>query len=77
MAASDLPLTADDVRRIADAVELADNVTVAKLLKNDIVGVLDIYRPDGDDIIGHLVVADVTAADDELWVGFVGVGTHG
>lgn len=70
-------LTSEDVRRIADAVELADNTTVAKLLNNNLVGKLEVYQPDGDQVVGHLVVADPAASDDELWVGFVPAGADG
>lgn len=45
-----LPLTADDLRKIADATEAVDNTST--LQSHEVLGRFEIYRPDGDDQIG-------------------------
>lgn len=50
MAMQDVPLTAEDLRRIADATEAVDNTK--DLAVHDVLGRFEVFRPDGDDRIG-------------------------
>lgn len=61
-----IPLTAADLRAIADFVELADDPSHDTVFGSAVVGRIEILRPDGidDEVIGHL-----TPCDD--WWGFV------
>lgn len=59
-----LPLTADDLRRIADATEAVDRTE--GLAAHDVLGRFEVYRPDGDDRIGW-----VQRFDGDMGWGFV------
>lgn len=61
-----MPLTPDDLRRVAaalDPIELNDAI-----VKNDLIGRIEVYRPDGDDLIGYFQSAEM---GDDDWYGFV------
>lgn len=63
-----MPLTAGDLRTIAEALDpIEDNELI---VKNPVIGRIEVYRPDGDDLIGHFVTADMGEDD---WYGFVPV----
>ena len=48
-----LPLTGDDLRRIADALDILD--AAPQVAENPIIGAIDVIRPDGDDVVGRFV----------------------
>ena len=60
-----LPLAADDLRSIADAIDVLERVPRA-VIDLDRVPVL---RPGGDEVIGEIITA--AAFDDDPWFGFV------
>lgn len=64
-----LPLTASDMRAIADALEPIE--TDERITENPIIGRIEVIRPDGDadDICGYFVrEGDLGKA--EAWFGF-------
>jgi hypothetical protein len=61
-----LPLTPEDLRRVADALEAFERVPF-DIVRFDSVPV---HRPDGDDVIGDFVAAPGFDGDD-AWFGFV------
>jgi hypothetical protein len=63
---SDYPLTAGDLRALADALDPIEFHEI--LARNPIVGRIEVYRPDGDDVVGYF---ERNALDDDAWLGFV------
>lgn len=63
---NDMPLTGSDLRDVADAV---DEVEATTLAASKILGRIEVYRPDGDDLIGWVQRFD--NADPDMGWGFV------
>jgi hypothetical protein len=57
---SDLPLTGGDLRVIADAV---DEVEATNLAASQVLGRIEVYRPDGDDRVGWVTRFDESQPD--------------
>lgn len=60
-----LPLSASDLKDIGAALEPLELLTA--LTQNDVVGRIEVYRPGGEEVIGHF--AQEGEADD-AWYGF-------
>jgi len=61
----DMPLTGGDLREIADAV---DEVEATLLAANKILGRIEVYRPDGEELIGWVQRFD--QGDPDMGWGF-------
>jgi hypothetical protein len=62
----ELPLTASDLQVIAAALEpIEDNVHI---VTSPVIGRIEVYRPDGDDVIGYFQSAGMGEDD---WYGFI------
>lgn len=66
---TDLPLTPSDLRRVADALEPLE--LNPAIVRNPIVGRIEVYRPDGDDLIGYFQSAEMGPDPEDDWYGFV------
>lgn len=66
----ELPLTASDLRVIADALEPIE--TSAVIADNPIIGRIEVIRPDGDagDVCGYFVREGNPSESGEAWFGF-------
>lgn len=62
-------LTASDLRRIADALELVD---VPAIANNPLIGDIDVIQPDGDEIVGRFVREGNPSEDGSAWIAFQG-----
>lgn len=60
-----LPLSASDLKDIGAALEPLELLTA--LTQNGIVGRIEVYRPGGDEVIGHFVQ---DSEGDDAWYGF-------
>jgi len=67
-----LPLTASDMRAIADALEPIEFSAV--IAENPIIGRIEVIRPDGDadDVCGYFVRENAAGSGD-AWFGFTQV----
>lgn len=65
MSMFDTPLSASDLKVVADAAELVEKHS-SELLANPSIGRIEICRPDGDDVIGYMA-----PIDDRGWFGFI------
>lgn len=67
---SDMPLTADDLRRIADALDPIE--TNEKITENPLIGRIEVIRPDGDkdDVCGYFEREGKPDGSGEAWFGF-------
>lgn len=63
---NDVPFTASDLRDIAEAV---DEVEATTLAGSKLLGRIEVYRPDGNEVIGWVQRFD--AADPTMGWGFV------
>jgi len=66
---SDMPLSSGDLRVIADAVSEVENSTLAG---NGLLGRIEVFRPDGGDVVGW--VARFDDRDPDMGWGFIPVG---
>lgn len=68
-----LPLSPGDLHEVAKALETIEFNKV--IVSNPLIGRIEVYRPDGDDVIGYFESAQFGAEDD--WYGFVPLEKQG
>lgn len=68
-----LPLSASDLRAIADALEPIE--LQPAIAQNPVIGRIEVIRPDGDDVVGYFEreMGDVADMSDS-WFGFIAGG---
>lgn len=68
-----LPLSASDLRAIADALEPIE--LEPSIVHNPVIGRIEVLRPSGDDVVGYFEREMGAVADlSDSWFGFVPSG---
>lgn len=68
-----LPLSASDLRAIADALEPIE--LQPAIAQNPVIGRIEVIRPDGDDVVGYFEREAQDLSDlTDAWFGFVAGG---
>ncbi|MFF2631987.1 hypothetical protein ACFVR6_03800 [Microbacterium sp. NPDC058021] len=62
------PLSASDLIEIGKALEPIE--LLPAIVRNPLIGRIEVLRPGGGDVVGHFVIADEAASEDEAWFGF-------